>query len=290
MFDQFYTIRFHHGGTLSDSDFTYVGGNVHFEENVDPDLMSYFEILGSVKEMKYPVNTVVWYKLPKKNELKIIGDDVGVMEMFKIFAAAKVYEVDMFIDTVDIEASLSVLSSYEVDNNALGVRNDMGVEIDLGVQTELGVSNNLGTNLDFGEETDSDPSYDANIDCDDSDTDDDSMSDFEYFAEGDTLSDSEYPLENNIAATHRVIDGVSNNEPAFNTGEKEIQSNPEFLSEPSDSDDEYMGEKFPEFNEGTDLIDPKHEVGLVFANSAVYRKALRQFSVKKGFELTVEKK
>ncbi|KAK6151999.1 hypothetical protein DH2020_014634 [Rehmannia glutinosa] len=61
------------------------------------------------------------------------------------------------------------------------------------------------------------------------------------------------------------------------------------LIEPTDSDIEANGVTFPEFNLNSDMAHPNMQVGLVFPNVQLYRKALRKHSVKNGFQLLFEK-
>lgn len=137
MSDPKYTIRLNHGGYFC-SNYNYIGGYVHALNDVDHDLMSHLEIFDYVKEIGYPINTVVWYKMPKKNHLKLLENDVGVMDTFKIFGDVKVYEIDMFLDTFDIDASLYVMSTYEVGNNDLRFEPSFGGDNELDGQTEFG--------------------------------------------------------------------------------------------------------------------------------------------------------
>ncbi|KAL0423956.1 UNVERIFIED_CONTAM: hypothetical protein Sradi_0930400 [Sesamum radiatum] len=69
----------------------------------------------------------------------------------------------------------------------------------------------------------------------------------------------------------------------------EVQSDPKQLIEPSESEEEGVEIKFLEFVEDRDMNQPDHEVGLVFQNVGVFRKALRQYSVNNGFQLVLEK-
>ncbi|KAK4417037.1 hypothetical protein Salat_2529200 [Sesamum alatum] len=96
---------------------------------------------------------------------------------------------------------------------------------------------------------------------------------FEYFAEGDTMSDSCDPLENNKGGIDEIsLDrDMSELDLLFITEERDIQSAPEVLLEANESDSEGMGCKFPEFDELHDMKNPKLEVGLVFANSKVFK-------------------
>ncbi|KAL3508180.1 hypothetical protein ACH5RR_033562 [Cinchona calisaya] len=63
----------------------------------------------------------------------------------------------------------------------------------------------------------------------------------------------------------------------------------EVLEEAIMSSDDESGNDFPKFNEDTDMDNPNIIVGLVFPTGDVYRKAVRMYSIKKGFELKFKK-
>lgn len=44
-----------------------------------------------------------------------------------IFGDDKVYKIDMFLDTVDIDTSFSAMSTYAVENDDIGVEDNLGV-------------------------------------------------------------------------------------------------------------------------------------------------------------------
>ena len=43
--------------------------------------------------------------------------------------------------------------------------------------------------------------------------------------------------------------------------------------------------KFQEFREDTDMADPKFKLGMVFSSGAVFKNAVREYSIKAGKEL-----
>lgn len=108
-------------------------------------------------------------------------------------------------------------------------------------------------------------------------------SEFEYFAEGDTLSGWD-PIGDEVGKMNEV----NNIDATFHAEENMIQSDPKYLTEPSDSDDE-LGQRFPMFDEKIDMKSPKLEVGLIFPSVDIYRKALRQSAVQRGIALKFEK-
>lgn len=83
MYEPNYTIRLNHGGYFSN--YTYIEGFVNILNDVDPDLMSFIEIMEYDKEIGYSINTVFWYKMPKKYYLNFPENDVGMLDMFKIY-------------------------------------------------------------------------------------------------------------------------------------------------------------------------------------------------------------
>ncbi|XP_012851465.1 PREDICTED: uncharacterized protein LOC105971162 [Erythranthe guttata] len=277
MSSKLFTLRLNYGGNFSNMDFEYVGGMVSMVADVDPDLMSYFEMLGIIKELQLSATTVIWYNLPNENGLNLLDSDSGVLQMFKKYSDVKVFQVDLFLQDVDIDISCDVMSSHEA-NAEMGM--GVGAEVDIGADAEV----DMGIDAD---EDESDPSYVA-------DNESESGSDFDFFAEGDTMSESFHPLGTDYIGDDgeeisQPFDPEINLEQAFDASEDAIQSDPEVLSEPNESDEESKGRKFPEFEEENSLKEPLLEVGLVFCNIAAYRKALRQFSVLRGIDLIYDK-
>lgn len=300
MAEESFVINMHYGGifmTTGDAGgSTYVGGSTYSQRDVDPDLMYYVEIMGIVKEIGFPASAIVWFKMPHKHQLKLLEDDKMVLQMFKLYGATKVYEIDMYVDNVNIDVDLSFGGDdLGVDTGDLGVGSgDYGVGIgeDVGSGDYWVGTGDLGVeNADHEEEgsTESDPNYNGSSESDES-SDDDNLSDFDFFAEGDRLSDTCDPVcmdEVDMAQTNEGSEAQVDHE--FHTEENNIQSDPEILSEPNESDEEDTGLKFPEFDDESEMKKPKLQVGLVFANSSMYRKALRQYAVRKGIQLKFEK-
>ncbi|KAL7104244.1 hypothetical protein ACP275_08G232000 [Erythranthe tilingii] len=158
--DTFFTFRINHGGRF-ESYFDYVGGMVSVVPNIDPDLMSYFELLDMVKELGYPISSVLWYKLPNENAIALLETDHDVLKMFKLFVEKNVLQIDMFIQDIDIDMSLGdITSPLELGNDLKTAGNDLGAEGAMHLESDT---------------DNSDPNYALSTD---SDTESEALSDF----------------------------------------------------------------------------------------------------------------
>lgn len=64
--------------------------------DLDPDKMSYFEIINIVKDLGHPFTAVVLYLLPLKSMtdgLQMIDNDESVLAMFKCYSDLYLYEL-----------------------------------------------------------------------------------------------------------------------------------------------------------------------------------------------------
>ncbi|XP_057247491.1 uncharacterized protein LOC125492820 [Beta vulgaris subsp. vulgaris] len=83
-----FTIKLNHGGALTDK-WEYVGGEVHYWDNVDPDNLSFFEFIDMLKEegVEYNSKSTFYYSLPGldlKTGLVKVYKDVEVLDMCEI--------------------------------------------------------------------------------------------------------------------------------------------------------------------------------------------------------------
>ena len=82
-------IKLYHGDYLTNKPpYKYDGGIVDIIIYVDPDRLSYWELLDIVVELGYPSTSEIYYKSPNKQEedgLVLIMDDQQVMEMIKAY-------------------------------------------------------------------------------------------------------------------------------------------------------------------------------------------------------------
>ncbi|KAL3503823.1 hypothetical protein ACH5RR_033664 [Cinchona calisaya] len=133
-------------------------------------------------------------------------------------------------------------------------------------------------------------------------------SDFSFFLYGDTLSDGcdfndeggvTNVFENNIdlgeytTYAELISDDYRKFLEARRQGKIVENDNPigdhDILEAAFNSSDDENREPFREFNEERDMMNPEIEIGLIFSTVHVYRKALRMYSILKGFELKFKK-
>ncbi|KAL3498461.1 hypothetical protein ACH5RR_041193 [Cinchona calisaya] len=180
----------------------------------------------------------------------------------------------------------------------VGNNQNEGNDQNIGNGENVGNNENVVLEGDIVKSDESDESY--VVDSDESTEDD---SDFEYFLDGDTLNDScgidddgvvndEVAHNINLGEYAAYVELIRDDYASFQNSRKEghVVENENIVDHDvleialNSSDDENK-ESFPEFNEEKDIANPQIEVGLVFSTVEVYRRALRMFSIKKGFEL-----
>ncbi|KAI8552256.1 hypothetical protein RHMOL_Rhmol06G0252600 [Rhododendron molle] len=89
MADPKHTFKVHHGGQFTDMPLgkMYLGGKVDFINDIDPDLMSYFEMVIIIKELGCAENEIMYHCLPDcdlDGGLRVINTDIAVRDMFAI--------------------------------------------------------------------------------------------------------------------------------------------------------------------------------------------------------------
>ncbi|KAL3529642.1 hypothetical protein ACH5RR_008964 [Cinchona calisaya] len=151
----------------------------------------------------------------------------------------------------------------------------------------------------------SDDSDDTYVEETNSSTDADS--DLGFFLDGDSLSDTCDPIEdvenvessnlnNELGEYAEYAEMITDDYMSYinkkkygKFAESEHVTDQEVLEEAIMSSDDESGNDFPKFNEDTDMDNPNIIVGLVFPTGDVYRKVVRMYSIKKGFELKFKK-
>ncbi|KAL3527490.1 hypothetical protein ACH5RR_012146 [Cinchona calisaya] len=114
-------------------------------------------------------------------------------------------------------------------------------------------------------------------------------SNFEYFLDGDTLNDSCDIADDGVINDKLIRDDYRSYQNSRNEGYMVENENVVAVLEIAlNSFDDENREPFPDFNEEKDMANPQIEVGLLFSIVEVYRRALRMFSIKKGFALNKE--
>ncbi|KAG5520595.1 hypothetical protein RHGRI_033244 [Rhododendron griersonianum] len=162
MDDQKFTLEFHHGGLFAYiPQKIYASGKVELIEDVDPDRMSYFEILGEVKQLGCPKISVIYHRLPDcdlDGGLREIKTDADVLDMFAIHVGRS--RIPIYVENPNLHVG------DDEDMVSLGDKED---------RVSLG---------DKEEDSDGDSDFHASSDCGSF-----SESDLEYFADGDMIFD-----------------------------------------------------------------------------------------------------
>ncbi|KAK4427219.1 hypothetical protein Salat_1490800 [Sesamum alatum] len=206
----------------------YVGGSVEYVEVSEN--LSYFQMFHVVRELGCAITNAIWFRVPgseMKGGLRLIDNNNTLDDMFKIHQEHNEFTVELFVQDV---------MQYEIDIPPL----------------YLNQTNELGDAADDLRDWGSIGSEEEEIEG--------SVSDFEYFAEGDTLSDNCDPLGNEeVKYDEKNVHPSAENSPAFTAAENEVQSDPEQLTEPSESEEEGTEIRFPNFVEDMDMKVPDLE-------------------------------
>ena len=185
-----FSFEVHYGGHfVKNPGLTYVGGDIKYFNNIDPDYMSRFEIWGLLKGLNMPINTQICFKMPD-DEFALLNSEATVMYMFGMFRDEPYIHIYVgeVNDNGDVEnnngnqqGGVEAVGNSNINaNQGVGTGND-----GLGVG---GVNDNVEPEVDHDvneSETESDDSYTP-----ESEQSFEYDSDFDYFLDGDTLSDS----------------------------------------------------------------------------------------------------
>ncbi|KAL3530065.1 hypothetical protein ACH5RR_009387 [Cinchona calisaya] len=287
----------HYGGEFVHiPEFKYVGGKVAHLDEVDPDLMSYFEVLDCIREISVPIEFQIYYIVPNadlEHGPRLLISDQNVLEMF---------EMNMGHQIIDIYSGEDVNEAANGNNdgeNANG--NNNGENLNGNNDGEDANGNNTGEhvngNNDGLNENYQDEEGELEVDFD-----------FEYFLDGDTLSDGCDPLdEKEIVKKAKEQWGRPPNYVEYEQliredfeayiaekgkgkiQEKEVVSDDEVLNQALNSSDDEMVDDFPEFNAEREMEKPDLVVGQLFNNVVEFRVALKQHAIVNGFEVKCTK-
>ncbi|KAL3538278.1 hypothetical protein ACH5RR_001644 [Cinchona calisaya] len=244
-----HTLEIHYDGQfVHQPEFNYVGGKIAYFNDVDPDLISYFEVLDCLKEIGVDVEIPIYYMVPNfdlEHGRRLFNFDKIVLEMF---------EVNMNHKVIAIYSGEAANNNNHVDVNGINNNQLALVEANEGAYHEGGiggVGQSEGDSMDdVGEQTKSEKDLD-----------------FDYF-----LDRGNY--EAYIA-----------NKGKGKMQEKEVVSDDEILNAAFNSSDDKGGDEFPEFNAEREMEKPELVVGQLFSNATEFREAVRQHSIINGFEL-----
>ncbi|XP_071918009.1 uncharacterized protein [Coffea arabica] len=303
-----FSFEVHYGGHfVKNPGLTYVGGDIKHFNDIDPDYMSRFEIWGLLKGLNVPINTQICFKMPD-DEFALLNSEAAVMYMFGMFRDEPY--IHIYVGEVNDNGDVENNNGNQQDgveavgNSNINANQGVGTGNDgLGVG---GVNDNVEPEVDHDvneSETESDDSYTP-----ESEQSSEYDSDFDYFLDGDTLSDncdigddttevtSGLDSNINLGQYQQYAELISGDYRAFVEARKEGKFvehenivDAEVLETAIQSSDDENREQFPEFNEERDMVDPKIVVGLIFPTTHVFRKAIRMYSILKGFELKFQK-
>ncbi|KAK7290308.1 hypothetical protein RIF29_04627 [Crotalaria pallida] len=128
----FFTVVYHHGGTLVHGPpFKYEGGEIHPVKGLDPDRWSYFEALSILRDLGYGVGGSMWWfpggtHGPIK-EIKTEKDALDVAD----YALKNMTEVDIYIEhnLLAVPDEVFLISSVDDIMNKLSQRSSDEVEV-----------------------------------------------------------------------------------------------------------------------------------------------------------------
>ncbi|KAI8536952.1 hypothetical protein RHMOL_Rhmol10G0296900 [Rhododendron molle] len=234
-----FVLQVHHGGYFVGSPKTYLGGKFDCITNVDSDLMSYFEVLGLMKELGIELeNANMYHKMPDcdlDGGLREIKTDRDVVDMFAIHSGR------------------STIAVY-VEN--IGVPLDVEEVVIVSAEKEV-VIMSAEEKEDDGNESEKDGSK-----CSERSI---NLSDLEFFADGDEIFDSAKPvLTSNLLANEcvngkfEVGSGSGSGQHYFNDDiviEVDEVEYEDWNTRMQSLDGDRTGQ-FTEFFEDTDISDP----------------------------------
>jgi len=121
MAEGYFQLMVHHSGTFCDA--RYVSGDTS-TWSCDDDRLSYFEILGILKEIGFLTIQEMWYSRggceELENRLEVLVDDGGAIEMLKI--ANTHGEVHLFLVHVVSEAEVSLVQKCKTNAAILNLQ------------------------------------------------------------------------------------------------------------------------------------------------------------------------
>ncbi|KAF7136514.1 hypothetical protein RHSIM_Rhsim08G0179400 [Rhododendron simsii] len=258
MADPKHTFKVHHGGQFTDMPLgkMYLGGKVDFINDIDPDLMSYFEMVIIIKELGCAENAIMYHCLPDcdlDGGLREINTDIAVSDMFAIheeIGTIAIYVVDEYGKEDDDEGSESA-----GEGNAGSPRGSIG-----------------DSDIDYF--ADGDDLFESN---------------------GQVTTEVEVvDLEGCGVLSERVRSGFGEGTHGFGEGSSvhRLSSVEEVDVEDIDSpphSDDGKKDDFPEFFEDRHMDDPDLQVGTMFASAAVFRAALRKHTILNGTDFEFKK-
>ena len=160
-------IELHHGGYLTNGPpYKYEGGIVDIVINVDPDKLSYWEVVDIVVELGYPSTSEIYYKLPNKKEedgLVLIVDDRQVVEMIEAYRGIEMWVmyVKSGIGPINLTDQIENVNENEDGNDQNGGDNSSQFQRQNGAEQNVGNDMQEDESDNLEEESLSGPTNDA---------------------------------------------------------------------------------------------------------------------------------
>ncbi|KAL3522551.1 hypothetical protein ACH5RR_015385 [Cinchona calisaya] len=243
-------------------------GRVKKYKDIDPDDMSRLELYELLKQLRIPINMPdmsIRYRDPSGQFILIQrpqNQNVGQQEV----DAAELENLNVGTHVIEHNQVDSQIPKFEdpviEQNENINVREEYQFINSSDSGSDAG--DTLSDGCDFHDESDVTNGFENNIDLG------------EYTTYAELISDD----YRKFLEARRQGKIVENDNP--------IRDH-DILEATFNSSDDENREPFREFNEERDMMNPKIEIGLIFSTVHVYRKALRMYSILKGFELKFKK-
>ncbi|KAL3510299.1 hypothetical protein ACH5RR_029700 [Cinchona calisaya] len=282
-----FVLKVHHGGKFVRVPFLqYVGGKADLFDSVDPNLMSHFELLNALKEIRVPADSPVYFWIggvDLENDLRLVDSDRIVLEKFEMNREHSTVElyVGQLPELID--------ANYQPD------------EVDNAKREDRDHHENLHIGDRGHDENENDKTNDENV-VNKGDGNDLYDSDFEFFLDRDNLNDGcdlvneevvaeEVCPEVNIPNYDEYVQLINDEYDAYveSKGKGKIVkednvSDDKVLHTAYNTSDQEVSEEFPEFNMEKDMKTPELLVGQLFSTIDNFRAALRMYCIINGFE------
>lgn len=283
-------IEIHHGGKFEQvlgmcgvMCKAYNGGKISQFKNIDPDLVSYFEIIGYVKDLGYQDICKLYFKSPLKTM------DAGLIFMYndeqrdKLLEEARETSSIMVyvehLDAIDIEDGQNVEVPFEVVDTGLG--ND--------VEQEEVSADEDGNEIDQDIEFDDLSDANSMEHCSE-DEDEELLSVRLKLLK---LKKEMTKLRKESNNQHSEDDEDGDYVPVRDEGYESDLLGSTDCDTPDNSEDEEAAKKpkihYPVFNPKTEMQDIKFEPGLRFSNPKQLKDAIRNYAVVNGWPIKFKK-
>ncbi|KAK8705818.1 hypothetical protein V6N13_049407 [Hibiscus sabdariffa] len=286
--EKFSTVIHHGGFIVRRPRFKFTGKLVDYFDNLDVDTMSMFEIVAMVEKLGITYNVkVFWQLVDKPIEVKQLKNDGDVMEM--VSNLPRDHYVHLYLEEVvgfsETKMDEPGLGEAEIDEPGLGEA-EMD-EPDIG---EPEMDEHVMDEPELGEPEMDEHESEVRLESE-SDSEDE-----EYVARSESSSavSSFSDRENEIVSSEDEVDEESNVNVGLGSDEVDVQSESGHSDSlhsvgEADSDGAQSKPRFPKFNRKTDMSNPTLKVGLIFANKAVLKEAIKMYGIKNRYSVKLKR-